>query len=54
MVSPAGRKMNGANLYLDSGLHIADNAGMVYLPDATPPPYQQANVGHDRPGETPP
>ncbi len=33
LVSPAGRKVNGATLYLDSGLHVADDAGMVYLPE---------------------
>jgi 3-oxoacyl-[acyl-carrier protein] reductase len=33
LTSPAGRKVNGATLYLDSGLHVADDAGMVYLPD---------------------
>ncbi|SIO67341.1 3-oxoacyl-[acyl-carrier protein] reductase [Singulisphaera sp. GP187] len=32
LASPAGRKANGVILYLDSGLHIADDAGMVYLP----------------------
>lgn len=33
LVSPAGRRVNGVILYLDSGLHTADDAGMVYLPD---------------------
>lgn len=33
LASPAGRKVNGVTLYLDSGLHVADDAGMVYLPD---------------------
>ena len=32
LVSPAGRRVNGAILYVDSGLHAADNAEMVYLP----------------------
>ena len=32
LVSSAGRKVNGVTLYLDSGLHVADDAGMVYLP----------------------
>src|SRR5262249_6263765 len=32
LASPAGRKVNGITLYLDSGLHVADDAGMVYLP----------------------
>ena len=34
----AGRKINGVILYLDAGLHIADDAGMVYLPDRSRPP----------------
>ncbi len=32
LASPAGRKVNGVTLYLDFGLHVADDAGMVYLP----------------------
>jgi NAD(P)-dependent dehydrogenase (short-subunit alcohol dehydrogenase family) len=44
LASPAGRKVNGVTLYLDSGLHVADDAGMVYLPDRTRPPYEQQNV----------
>ncbi len=32
LVSPAGRRVNGDILYVDSGLHVADNAEMVYLP----------------------
>ncbi len=32
LVSPTGRRVNGAILYVDSGLHAADNAEMVYLP----------------------
>ena len=28
-------------LYMDSGLQIADDAGMVYLPDRVSPPYEQ-------------
>ena len=32
LVSPAGRRVNGDILYVDSGLHVADDAGMVYLP----------------------
>jgi hypothetical protein len=28
-------------LYLDSGLHVADDAGMVHLPDRIRPPYEQ-------------
>jgi 3alpha(or 20beta)-hydroxysteroid dehydrogenase len=33
LASPAGRRVNGQILYLDSGMHVADDAGMVYLPD---------------------
>ena len=33
LASTAGRKVNGVTLYLDFGLHVADDAGMVYLPD---------------------
>jgi NAD(P)-dependent dehydrogenase (short-subunit alcohol dehydrogenase family) len=32
LVSPHGRRVNGAILYVDSGLHAADNAEMVFLP----------------------
>lgn len=32
LVSPGGRRVNGDILYVDSGLHAADNADMVYLP----------------------
>jgi NAD(P)-dependent dehydrogenase (short-subunit alcohol dehydrogenase family) len=31
LASPAGRKINGVILYLDAGLHVADEAPMVYL-----------------------
>jgi NAD(P)-dependent dehydrogenase (short-subunit alcohol dehydrogenase family) len=34
LASPPGRRVNGAILYVDSGLHVADNAEMVYLPPA--------------------
>jgi 3-oxoacyl-[acyl-carrier protein] reductase len=34
--SPAGRKTTGDILYIDSGLHCADDAGMVYMADHTP------------------
>ena len=30
--TPAGRKVSGQILYIDSGMHVADDAGMVYLP----------------------
>jgi NAD(P)-dependent dehydrogenase (short-subunit alcohol dehydrogenase family) len=41
VASPLGRKINGVILYLDGGLQIADDAGMVYLPDRIRPPYEQ-------------
>jgi 3-oxoacyl-[acyl-carrier protein] reductase len=41
LASAQGRKINGVILYLDSGLQIADDAGMVYLPDRVRPPYEQ-------------
>jgi 3-oxoacyl-[acyl-carrier protein] reductase len=41
LASPGARKINGVILYLDAGLHIADDAGMVYLPDRTRPPFEQ-------------
>ncbi|MGO9920705.1 MAG: SDR family NAD(P)-dependent oxidoreductase [Isosphaeraceae bacterium] len=46
LASPAGRKINGVILYLDAGLQIADDAGMVYLPDRSRPPYQQRIEEH--------
>jgi len=39
LVSPAGRKVNGDIVYVDSGLHAADNADMVYLPPNDPRGY---------------
>ncbi len=32
LISPVGRRVNGVILYVDAGLHVADDAGMVYLP----------------------
>ncbi len=46
LASPAGCKINGVILYLDAGLQIADDAGMVYLPDRSRPPYEQRIEGH--------
>ncbi len=40
LASVNGRKINGVILYLDAGLQVADDAGMVYLPDRKPP-YEQ-------------
>ncbi len=41
LASPFSRNINGVILYLDAGLQIADDAGMVYLPDRIRPPYEQ-------------
>jgi 3-oxoacyl-[acyl-carrier protein] reductase len=41
LASPPGRKINGDILYVDSGLHVADDAGMVHLPDRVRPPFEQ-------------
>ena len=41
LASSSGRKINGVILYLDGGLQIADDAGMVYLPDRIRPPFEQ-------------
>jgi NAD(P)-dependent dehydrogenase (short-subunit alcohol dehydrogenase family) len=41
LASAAGRKINGDILYIDAGLHVADDAGMVYLPERSRPPYEQ-------------
>jgi NAD(P)-dependent dehydrogenase (short-subunit alcohol dehydrogenase family) len=45
LASPQGRKINGVILYLDAGLQVADDAGMVYLPDRSRPPYAQRIEG---------
>ena len=39
LTTPAGRRITGAILYVDAGLHIADDAGMVYLPRIQHPRY---------------
>ncbi len=41
LASRPARKINGVILYLDAGLQIADDAGMVYLPDRIRPPFEQ-------------
>jgi 3-oxoacyl-[acyl-carrier protein] reductase len=41
LASPLARRINGITLYLDAGLHIADDAGMVFQPERVPPPFQQ-------------
>jgi NAD(P)-dependent dehydrogenase (short-subunit alcohol dehydrogenase family) len=48
LASAHGRKINGVILYLDAGLQIADDAGMVYLPDRSRPPYEQRIEGSTR------
>lgn len=40
--STAGRRIQGVTIYLDAGLHLADDAGMVYLPEVARSRY------HDR------
>lgn len=54
LVSKAGHKVNGVTLYVDSGLHVADEAGMVYLPGRSRPPYEQIPTGSTLPGEPKP
>jgi NAD(P)-dependent dehydrogenase (short-subunit alcohol dehydrogenase family) len=41
LASPLSRRINGVILYLDAGLQIADDAGMVFLPDRVRPPFEQ-------------
>jgi 3-oxoacyl-[acyl-carrier protein] reductase len=43
--SAPARKINGVILYLDAGLHVADDAGMVHLPDRCRPPFEQRIEG---------
>jgi NAD(P)-dependent dehydrogenase (short-subunit alcohol dehydrogenase family) len=50
LVTKAGHKVNGVTLYVDSGLHVADDAGMVYLPGRARPPYEQIPTGSTPPG----
>ncbi len=45
LASPQARKINGVILYLDSGLSIADDAGMVHLPERSRPPFEQRIEG---------
>ena len=40
----AGRKVSGQILYVDSGMHVADDAGMVYLPPGTRTRYHDPEV----------
>lgn len=41
LASPLARKVNGVTLYLDAGLHVADEAGMVFQPDRGRPLTRQ-------------
>jgi NAD(P)-dependent dehydrogenase (short-subunit alcohol dehydrogenase family) len=41
LASRPAQRINGVILYLDAGLQIADDAGMVYLPDRVRPPFEQ-------------
>jgi NAD(P)-dependent dehydrogenase (short-subunit alcohol dehydrogenase family) len=34
LAAPAGRRVNGVILYLDQGLHAADDVAMIYLPES--------------------
>jgi 3-oxoacyl-[acyl-carrier protein] reductase len=45
LASTDARKVNGVILYLDAGLHIADDAGMVYLPSEVRLRYHQPAPG---------
>lgn len=40
----AGRRISGTCLYVDSGLHVADDAGMVYLPNVVKERYHSPVV----------
>ncbi len=46
LASEPARKISGVILYLDSGLHVADDAGMVHLPERSRPPYEQRISDH--------
>jgi NAD(P)-dependent dehydrogenase (short-subunit alcohol dehydrogenase family) len=41
LASEEARKISGVILYLDAGLHIADDAGMIYLPGVARERYHQ-------------
>jgi 3-oxoacyl-[acyl-carrier protein] reductase len=45
LASPHAQKINGVILYLDAGMQIADDAGMVYLSDRSRPPFEQRLEG---------
>ena len=41
LTSKTGHKINGDILYVDAGLHVVDDAGMVHLPERVRPPFEQ-------------
>lgn len=41
LASPLARKINGIILYVDAGLHVADDAGMVFFPGRAELPFPQ-------------
>lgn len=41
LLEPSGDRVNGLILYLDAGLHVADDTGMIYLPEAEHNRYEQ-------------
>jgi NAD(P)-dependent dehydrogenase (short-subunit alcohol dehydrogenase family) len=53
LASPPARKVNGVILYLDAGLHAADDAGMVHLADRSQPPFVQRIEGQAAEEELP-
>lgn len=42
--TPAGRKVSGQILYVDSGMHVADDAAMVYLPHEARARYHDPEI----------
>jgi 3-oxoacyl-[acyl-carrier protein] reductase len=54
LTSPEARKISGIILYLDAGLHIADDAGMVYLPDVARERYHQPRAAASAPNDATP
>jgi len=48
LATPAGKKVNGVTIYLDSGLSVADDAGMVYLPGVHRTRYHKPGSEHQQ------
>jgi 3-oxoacyl-[acyl-carrier protein] reductase len=46
--TPAGRKVSGQILYVDSGMHVADDAAMVYLPHENRARYHDPEIAQRR------